>query len=220
MYLDDFKKIYELSKLTRDIEKSIDSTDNIAGKQNLLDLQKEINDLEAQGVQLSEYDVENLRAKYDLRLAEIALEEAQNAKSQVRMTRDTEGNWSYVYTADENKMAEAQQNYEDKLYAMQELNAQYIENLESLMLQSQQKLMQELGALDKTALGDRYDDEVQRITSFYLSQQDIYSAQLNNALGNATDTYSFWEGYSERTGYSISANQDWVNSFEETQLSI
>lgn len=220
MYLDDYKKIYELSKLTRDIEKSIDSTDNIAGKQILLDLQKEINNLEAQGVKLSEYDVKNLRAKYDLRLAEIALEEAQNAKSQVRMTRDTEGNWSYVYTADENKMAEAQQNYEDKLYAMQELNAQYIENLESLIIQSHQKMTQEINSLDKAILGDRYDDEVQRITNFYLSQADIYNSQFNNALGNATDTYSFWEEYNIRTGYSISANEDWVNSFEETQLSI
>ena len=220
MYLDDYKKIYELSKLTRDIEKSIDSTDNIAGKQILLDLQKEINNLEAQGVKLSEYDVKNLRTKYDLRLAEIALEEAQNTKSQVRMTRDTEGNWSYVYTADENKMAEAQQNYEDKLYAMQELNAQYIENLESLIIQSHQKMTQEINSLDKAILGDRYDDEVQRITNFYLSQADIYNSQLNNALGNATDTYSFWEEYNIRTGYSISANEDWVNSFEETQLSI
>jgi hypothetical protein len=49
---------------------------------------------------MSEYDLEQLRAKYDLRLAEIALEEAQNAKSQVRMRRDSEGNYSYVFTAD------------------------------------------------------------------------------------------------------------------------
>jgi hypothetical protein len=43
-----------------------------------------------------------------LKLAEIALEEAQNAKSQVRMTRDNEGNWSYTYVADENKTSDAQ----------------------------------------------------------------------------------------------------------------
>ena len=92
VYLDDYKKIYELSKLTRDINKSLETTDNIKGKEILRDLQQEINTLEAQGVKLSEYDVQNLRAKYDLRLAEIALEEAQNAKTQVRMTRNSEGN--------------------------------------------------------------------------------------------------------------------------------
>jgi hypothetical protein len=33
-------------------------------------------------------------------LAEIALEDAQNAKSTVRLTQDSEGNFGYVYTAD------------------------------------------------------------------------------------------------------------------------
>jgi hypothetical protein len=33
-------------------------------------------------------------------LAEIALEEAQNAKATVRLQRDNEGNYGYVYTAD------------------------------------------------------------------------------------------------------------------------
>jgi hypothetical protein len=43
--LADYTKIYELSKMTRDINKSIDNTDNVRGKQRLLELQKEINDL-------------------------------------------------------------------------------------------------------------------------------------------------------------------------------
>jgi hypothetical protein len=52
-------------------------------------------------------------------LAEIALQEAQNTLSQVRLTRDSEGNFNYVYTADENKIMEAQQKFadaENKLY--------------------------------------------------------------------------------------------------------
>ena len=40
LYVDDYKKIYELTKLTRDINKSIDETDNIKAKQALKDLQK------------------------------------------------------------------------------------------------------------------------------------------------------------------------------------
>jgi hypothetical protein len=46
-------------------------------------------------------------------MAEIALEEAQQSKSTVRLQRDSEGNFGYVYTADSNQMAEAQQNLED-----------------------------------------------------------------------------------------------------------
>jgi hypothetical protein len=71
------------------------------------------------GVELTEHDVEELRKRYELKLAEAALEEAQDAKRTVRMSRDNEGNWSYVYTADENDVAAAEQSYEDKLYEYQ-----------------------------------------------------------------------------------------------------
>jgi hypothetical protein len=35
------------------------------------------------------------------------LEEAQDAKSTVRLQRDSEGNFGYVYTADSNKINQA-----------------------------------------------------------------------------------------------------------------
>jgi hypothetical protein len=56
---------------------------------------------------MSEYDLEYLQAEYDLRLAEIALEEAQRAKDVVRLSRDNEGNWSYVYTQNTDAVDEA-----------------------------------------------------------------------------------------------------------------
>ena len=68
-YVDDFKKIYELNKLNKDIIKSIDETDNIKGKQELKKLQEEINQLQEEGIEISEYDLENLRRKYELELA-------------------------------------------------------------------------------------------------------------------------------------------------------
>jgi hypothetical protein len=45
-FVPQYKEIYELSKLNRDIMKSIDNTSNIKNKQALRDLQKEINELE------------------------------------------------------------------------------------------------------------------------------------------------------------------------------
>jgi hypothetical protein len=43
-----------------------------------------------------------------LLVAEIALEEAQNAKDSVRLTRDAEGNFGYVYTANSAAVSQAQ----------------------------------------------------------------------------------------------------------------
>jgi len=64
-----------------------------------------------------------------LEQARLALDDAQNAKSRVRLQRDSEGNWGYVYTADEDKIADAEQEYEDKLHEYQVLNDDYINQL-------------------------------------------------------------------------------------------
>ena len=187
LYLDDYKQIYELSKLTRDINKSIDDIDNLAGKEALRDILTEINQLQEDGVELSEYDLNFLRAKYELRLAEIALEEAQNAKSQVRMTRDSEGNWSYTYTADQENIDTATQNYEDKLYAIQELSSNYIEEMESQILGLNQAMLDEVAGLDQNATD--YMEQVNRITAFYQEKMAAYNDQINNALSNNKEIY-------------------------------
>jgi hypothetical protein len=75
---------------------------------------------------MSQYDLDVLRKKFELELAREELEESRNAKSQVRMMRDAEGNYGYVYTADANAVADAEQNYEDKLHELQVLNTNYI----------------------------------------------------------------------------------------------
>jgi hypothetical protein len=63
-----------------------------------------------------------------LLLAEIALEEAQNAKSTVRLQRDSEGNFGYVYTADQNQIADAEMNYAEKENALYNLRLEEANN--------------------------------------------------------------------------------------------
>lgn len=221
MYVDDYKKIYELSKLTRDINRSMDETDNLAAKTALRDMQKEINDLQEAGVELSQYDLDHLRAKYELRLAEIALEDAQNAKSQVRMTRDSEGNWSYTYTADQDNIDNAQQNYEDKLYAIQELSTNYIKDLEEQILNLSLDMAEEIAAIDRTvyASEEAYNAEVQRITDFYKTKMNILSGEMDKAFANNQSLYdNDWRKYSEATGYKISADELFLTKFGETAL--
>jgi hypothetical protein len=99
-YLEDFEKTYELSQLGRDIAKAMNDTTSAFAKDELAELMAEVNEKQKDGVKMSEYDLEVLKKKFELKQAELALEEAQNSMSQVRLTRDNEGNWSYQYTAD------------------------------------------------------------------------------------------------------------------------
>ena len=126
-YLETYQKSYELAKLTREINNSINDTDSLKGKQLLLSLEDEITQRQADRTKMSEYELNFLQKKYELYQAQIALEEAQNAKSQVRMTRDANGNMSYTYTADQEAIDKAEQGYNDALYNLMNLNQEQLQ---------------------------------------------------------------------------------------------
>lgn len=223
MYLADYKKIYELSKLNRNIQNSLETTDNVKAQKALRELQEEINEYQKNGKQMSEYELSNLQKKYDLRLAEIALEEAQNAKSVVRLQRDSEGNYGYVYTADQNQVDDAQQKYEDALYSMQENNDNYLEQLQSDIISNRQAMVEELRNLDISdyANAEEYYAARDSIIQHYKDKEKIMLDQLGIVIGNNKTLYEDdWSNYSAATGYKISSNEAWVTNFGQTELAL
>ena len=184
---------------------------------------KDIEQMQENGVKLSEYDLENLQRQYELELAKQQLKESQEAKSEVRMTRDSEGNYGYVYTADSNAVAEAEQNYEDKLYEMQKANADYIEDLQNNIISAEQACADALAELDASQFAsyEEYQEAVARIQADYSELIEGYYQQIGNALDNNRSLYQTeWTEYNSMTGYKISADEDYIDSFNETRLSI
>ena len=219
LYLEDYAKIYELSKLNRDIIKSIDENDSVIAKSKLRDLQKEINDLQASNTEMTQYEVDELRARYELRLAEIALEEAQRAKTQVRMQRDSEGNWGYVYTADQASVSSAEQNYEDKLYNYQNKTQEYIQRTQEQIMQIPQSMSQAIAEImEDVTLTEaerqlRIDDTIAHYETLYRH----WTEQLGLSIEDANNLYDIdWNNYSQLTGYKISADENWIDSWSET----
>lgn len=101
-YLDDVNAAYEIQKLQGKYLDLIDGS-------NSLDIQNQITQQMQQQLgylrekdKLSEYDVQYANAQLEILQKQIALQEAQRNKSQLQLRRDNQGNYSYVYTADEN----------------------------------------------------------------------------------------------------------------------
>lgn len=222
-YVPQYEKIYQLTKLTRDINKSIDETKNVKAKRELASLQEEINELQSDSKKMSEYDLEYLQKRYELKIAEMALEDAQNAKSQVRMTKDSEGNFSYVYTADEQQVAEAEQSYEDKLHEMQQMNAEYINTLQENMIKMEQEQAEKIAELSELyEVGSQeYQDALANLQKYYGEQLDYYGSQMNNVLSNNTDLYeNDVKRYGELTNNKAMADEKYIGDFSQTQLSV
>lgn len=111
-YLDKVNEAYEVASWYNQLQNDIDNTTNSAMKDRLEALQEEI-DIRRENNTLSQYDLDILEAKYQVLQAQMALEDAQNNRNQMRLVRDSQGNWNYQYTADTDQIAEAEQNLLD-----------------------------------------------------------------------------------------------------------
>ena len=57
---------------------------------------------------LTQYDIDRANMKYEIALKQIALEEAQQNKSTMRLRRDSQGNYTYQYVADGDQIGQLQ----------------------------------------------------------------------------------------------------------------
>lgn len=132
-YLDNINAAYGIEQLRNKYQEAIDNTDSISAQEQLNDLMaKEIAVLEEKD-KLTEYDVERANKRYEIALKQIALEEAQQNKTSMRLKRDSQGNYSYVFTADEDAVSKAEDelaNAQNALYNFDKEN--YLNNLDEL----------------------------------------------------------------------------------------
>lgn len=161
-YADEFltktNQIYETQKLMRAAQVASDKTDNAAAKARLANFAQDTQRLQEKN-QLSNYELEIQQAKYDLLLAQIALEEAQDAKSTVRLQRTSEGTFGYVYTADEEKIADAEQKVADEQNDLYNILKDGEEDYAKKIYETEQNLTEALIDLTEKRANGQFESE-------------------------------------------------------------
>ena len=217
-YLTTTNQIYETNKLMRSAQQEIDKTNNTIAKNRLKEFITQTNQMQNQN-KLSQFELDIQQAKYDLLLAEIALEEAQNAKSMVRLQRDSEGNFGYVYTADSEKTSQAEQavaDAENKLYNIQLDGANsYTEKYQQTMSEMYDTLTdlqtQYLeGAFESE---EEYRNAVDSATKYYYDKLEQYSSL--HAVAIADDSRVVEDAWSTSFNSMIYNTENWKDSVEE-----
>lgn len=107
-YLDDVNAAYEIQKLQNKYLELLNEADNLAIQTQITQQMQEQLEYLREKDKLSEYDVAYANAQLEILQKRIALEDAQRNKSQLQLRRDTQGNYSYVYTANEDDVFSAQ----------------------------------------------------------------------------------------------------------------
>ena len=112
-YLDSVNSIYSIQTLQNKYNEAIDGTDSITQQKKLKDLMEDELAVLKEKDKLSQYDIDRANLKYEIALKQMALEEAQQNKTQLRLRRDSQGNYTYQYTADEEEAAKLKQELSD-----------------------------------------------------------------------------------------------------------
>lgn len=112
-YLDTINKTFGIRQLEQKYVDAINKTNNISVQQKLKKVMDEqLNNLK-QRDRLTQYDLERANKMYEIELARIALQEAQMNKSQMRLRRDSQGNYTYQYVANRTAIEDAQAQLND-----------------------------------------------------------------------------------------------------------
>ena len=158
-YLDTVNSLYETQKLESKYLDAIEKTDSLGARRKLKKLMdEELEDLRERD-KLTEYDIERANKKYEIALKQIALQEAQQNKSKMRLRRDSQGNYRYEYTADEDQIGQLQDELNDMYNSLYNFDkSRYQDNLNQMYdvwVEFQEKMAEAAQINDPVARSER-----------------------------------------------------------------
>ena len=108
-YLDNVERALDMEEYANELDEAANATGLTAVNQEKLNKfrDEELRKLNAKE-KLTAYDIEESRARLEILKQQIALEDAQNNKSNMRLRRDNQGNYVYQYTGNDEAEDEAE----------------------------------------------------------------------------------------------------------------
>lgn len=115
-YLEPFEKANALLDLQADFNKEINNASE-KNRKNLLTLRDKLINKLSQQEHIRQSDVDLANKELELARAQMELEDARNSRTTLRLRRDSQGNYTYQYVADQDKITDATKRYRDALEA-------------------------------------------------------------------------------------------------------
>lgn len=176
-YLDGVNKAYNLATLENKFNESINNVDSLKGQRELNKLkEQELNKLKEKD-KLTQYDVDRANQLLDIEMKRIALEEAQQNKSKMRLRRDSSGNYSYQFVADEEAQAQAQQELLDAQNSLYNMDKEHFRETQEELFNIWQEY-QEL-QIEYASLSD--EEKIARAEEFAAKSANLQQGMVDVA---------------------------------------
>lgn len=179
-FMDDVDRVFELNKLQREINDVIDDISNPEQLARYNALLGEIEAKKADGVKMTEKDLEILQAQFNLEQARDAYEDARNAKNSMRLMRDASGNYSYVYSADQDNIDDAEAKVEEAMHNIYKLHREAADEYAETWLQLQVDWESYIAEIDQARYAQdvEYREMVDQRMQWYSQQSDMLSQEI------------------------------------------
>ena len=158
-YLDTINSAFGIQQTERKYQKAINDSKNLKNQRELKKVMNEQLGILKNKQKLTQYDIDRAQKLLQVEQARIALQDARSAKTSMKLKRDTQGNYSYQYVADDEAVENAESEYagavndlynfdldrykgnlEDMLAAWEEFKEKYIEIQTDVSLTDQQRI--------------------------------------------------------------------------------
>lgn len=192
-YLDSVNKAYAIQKLANQYEKHINEIDNLYTQQKLTNIMNEQLAILREKDKLSQAEVDYAQSLYDLAVARMALEEAQSAKTQMRLVQTASGSFMYEYVTDEEDIRQREEALAEAENQAYNKAKNGVTDLASQIFGDVQGYIQDIADI---AQDDSYATEADRQEAMR-KRQEVYSSMI----GDGYKTFqSFAEDFLERGG--------------------
>lgn len=181
-YLDAINAAFGIQQIESKFIDAINNTDTLKGQRALKKvMDQQLNNLRAKE-KLTQYDVDRAEKLLQIEQARIALEAAQSSKTSLRLQRDSQGNYSYHYVADQQGISEAEDNYNQAVNDLYNFDKdKYRDNLQQ-MLAAWQEFQSEYTDI-KTDMSLSDEERLERLALL----EEQYGEYINGLAQQNTD---------------------------------
>lgn len=230
-YLDEVNRQFEMNNLENLFNDAIANEENLSAQQKITNLMEEQFKILEKKDKLTQAEVDRVQKMLDLEIKRIALEEAQENKTNMRLRRDANGNYSYQFVANEEEVNKKQQEYDEASQEyynflkdnivkngtdFKDLYAEYTDKVQEIMLgdgdeDSKNAALKELnsqyGVLFKLSQDEfsTMENEMRRYLKDYKGYSD---EEIERILENSIPNYKLMKSFSTEDFFANMNNID------------
>ena len=224
-YLDTINAMYSIQSLENKYLDALDNTDSISAQRKLKAIMEdEIGYLKEQD-KLSQYDLDRAELKYQIALKQMELQESQQNKSQMRLRRDSQGNYSYQYVADQSQISKLSQELSDlynQLYNFdKDAYESNLQNIYDIWKEYQEKMTEAAQINDpeersqrELLIAQQYGELINNLTA---QNENIRNSLYQSSIVSMMDSYNQnLVNYENMTAEQQKLVDEFNNNLEDT----